>query len=70
MMCILKKEHCIACGLCQIIVPTFFDYTENGIVIFKNESTDITHKEIDISIQTDCINAAKECPTHAIKIEK
>lgn len=65
-------EKCIACGLCQIYAPTVFDYTEEGIVLFKNKPNqlylDVSDKER--STLDAVTKAYRKCPVRAIEIEK
>lgn len=69
MKTVIVPEKCIACGLCQVLAPNTFDYTDQGIVIFKHNETlkETTIQPDDINA---VINAYKECPTRAIIIEK
>lgn len=63
-------EKCIACGLCQVLAPATFDYTADGIVIFKNEEHFVKDIIIDDAENDAVTQAYKECPTRAIIIEK
>lgn len=65
LQCVLKKELCIACGLCQALAPDFFDYDEEGIVLFLGEDPKKEEKEFDKS-ETEIITAIKRCPTKAL----
>lgn len=62
-------EKCIACGLCQVLAPQTFDYTDNGIVLFATDPNSL-EKEITSDQQLAVMEAYKECPTRAIIIEK
>ena len=62
-------ENCIACGLCQLKAPDIFDYTADGIVIFKDEER-LLEKKIPVALEEQCLAAYKKCPTRAILIEK
>lgn len=62
-------EKCIACGLCQVLAPNTFDYTDNGIVIFKNHPESLT-SDISEGEHKNVMSAYKECPTRAIIVEK
>ncbi|MDF0479960.1 ferredoxin [Vagococcus sp. PNs007] len=67
----IVPEKCIACGLCQVLAPTIFDYTDNGIVLFKdNPNTLSLELEAENLTGHDAMAAYKECPTRAIIIEK
>lgn len=61
----LIPERCIACGLCQTY-SSLFDYDDDGIVIFSDESVTFT-KESPSS--PDILAAIKSCPTKAISLE-
>lgn len=61
----LIPERCIACGLCQTY-SSLFDYDDDGIVIFSDESVTFT-KESPSS--PDILTAIKSCPTKAISLE-
>ncbi len=68
MLCKIIPKKCIACGLCQIKAPDFFDYYDDGIVKFN-------HSEEKVLIVSDdlpktLLEAYKACPTRAIIIEK
>ncbi|WP_202982255.1 ferredoxin [Vagococcus coleopterorum] len=62
-------EKCIACGLCQVLAPSVFDYTAEGIVIFKQDSNSLD-LDVSDSLQQELMAAYKECPTRAIIVEK
>lgn len=64
----LKKEECIMCGLCQRKAPTCIDYDDNSIVCWKNTDQEeyLPTKEEEQPLA----NAAKCCPTHAIRQRK
>ena len=67
----IVTEKCIDCGLCQVLAPTIFDYTDDGIVLFKdNPNTLSLELENKNSLETHAMTAYKECPTRAIIIEK
>ncbi|HCM88678.1 MULTISPECIES: ferredoxin [Vagococcus] len=68
MLCKIIPKKCIACGLCQIKSPEFFDYYDDGIVKFR----DTEDKEVILSdtLPETLLNAYKTCPTRAIIIEK
>lgn len=65
----LLPEKCIACGLCQVLAPDVFDYTDDGIVIFAKAPT-----KLKLSLQETSVSqgmaAYKQCPTRAIVIPK
>lgn len=65
----IVPEKCIACGLCQVLAPDVFDYTDDGIVIF---STCPTQQSLMLPdhLTNQTISAYKKCPTRAIVIEK
>lgn len=63
--CVLDKEACIACGLCQTIASDFFDYDEEGIVLFAGEDPQKTTKSFAKEDQ-EIIKAIKRCPTKAL----
>ncbi|MGX7204358.1 ferredoxin [Enterococcus pingfangensis] len=65
MKCEIIPERCIACGLCQIIAPEIFDYTDDGIVLFVGEP-EATHEFIPKDQQAAVVESAKRCPSHAI----
>ena len=55
-------ERCIACGLCRTYNEAF-DYDIDGLVCFDNDETRLT-----MPADSSFVQAEKECPTHAIKI--
>ncbi|WP_086347501.1 ferredoxin [Candidatus Enterococcus clewellii] len=69
MECKIIPEKCIACGLCQVYAPDVFDYTEEGIVLFKNkpEALSIT---VDSQNAETVTTAYRKCPVHAIELAK
>lgn len=68
LLCKLEPERCIACGLCSVYAPEIFDYTEEGIVLFKQEPE--AHQQfIHANQQQEVITAYQKCPTRAILIE-
>lgn len=66
MKCQLDRSKCIACGLCQIYAPDFFDYNDEGIVIFKDQPFDIIEKEVLPNETQAVTKSMKKCPTHAL----
>lgn len=69
MECEIIPEKCIACGLCQVYAPDVFDYTEEGIVLFKNKPEALS---IIVDNQnTEAVTTAyRKCPVHAIELAK
>ncbi|WP_071131522.1 ferredoxin [Enterococcus timonensis] len=65
MECEIIQEKCIACGLCQVTAPHFFDYDREGLVIFKDEEINLRKKSFDEDDQK-IIAAIKKCPTAAL----
>ncbi|WP_314059490.1 ferredoxin [uncultured Vagococcus sp.] len=65
----LLPEKCIACGLCQVLAPDVFDYTDEGIVIFT-EAPDRQQFRLDDSLVEQGMAAYKHCPTRAIVVPK
>lgn len=65
----LLPEKCIACGLCQVLAPDIFDYTDDGIVIFA-EAPDKRELSIGKTFIDQSMAAYKQCPTRAIVIPK
>lgn len=67
--CEIIPEKCIACGLCQVYAPEIFDYTEEGIVLFKNDP-----QSLSLTIDSDDVDAVttayRKCPVRAIEIAK
>lgn len=63
MMIEIFPERCIACGLCRTY-NEIFDYDIDGLVCFNNNETSII-----MPLEASLMQAEKECPTHAIKIE-
>ncbi|BBC61001.1 ferredoxin [Melissococcus plutonius] len=70
MQCEIIREKCIACGLCQIYAPTIFDYTDDGVVMFKDKLSNQHQETIPITYQQQAINACHQCPVRAILIDK
>lgn len=68
MLCQIIPEKCIACGLCQVKAPNIFDYTDDGIVIFKD--SDQLEQIIPEKEQEHCLAAYQKCPTRAIILQK
>lgn len=69
MNCQLKKQHCIACGLCQVLAPHFFDYDEEGIVLFKHEPPTKTSITIPSTQQKEVYDAIQHCPVRALLVQ-
>lgn len=69
MLCKIIPEKCIACGLCQIYAPNFFDYDDEGIVILKNEPK-ITEYFVHSNENEEVLTAYRKCPVRAIEISK
>ncbi|MBP1045636.1 ferredoxin [Enterococcus sp. BWM-S5] len=69
MECQIIPEKCIACGLCQVYAPDIFDYTEEGIVLFKNDPHALI---VTVNSQDDdaVTTAYRKCPVRAIEIVK
>jgi len=64
----LDCESCIACGLCQTIAPSIFDYDDDGIVRFLENPK---AKELEVDKDLDqLIQAYRKCPSHAILLKK
>lgn len=59
----ILPEQCIACGLCHTY-NKIFDYDIDGLVRFENNET-----VLEIPSDPSLTQAAKTCPTHAIKIK-
>ncbi|MBL1228601.1 ferredoxin [Enterococcus sp. BWB1-3] len=72
MKCRIIPDKCIACGLCQVYAPSIFDYTEEGIILFKNEpqQLEINVSNTDQATLDAVIKAYRKCPVRAIEIEK
>ncbi|MGC6769723.1 ferredoxin [Enterococcus sp. LJL51] len=69
MNCQIIPEKCIACGLCQVYAPNTFDYTEDGIVLFKKSPDNLT---ISVSHQDrdTVLTAYRKCPVRAIVVSE
>lgn len=65
----IAPEKCIACGLCQVLAPNIFDYTDDGIVLFA-KSPEATEWNVPLDLEIEAMTAYKECPTRAIIIPK
>lgn len=65
----IVPEKCIACGLCQVLAPAVFDYTDDGIVIFKDAPT-LREQFLTNDLAAEGMAAYKQCPTRAIEIVK
>lgn len=61
----INREICIACGLCQIIAPTLYEYDENGIAYTVKDGNQgvipVEKEEMDLFKK-----AYTSCPTGAI----
>ena len=57
----IDKDLCTACGLCADTCPEVFEMTEDSAVV-KTENVPTEYEE-------QVKEAAKNCPTEAIKIE-
>lgn len=66
--CEIIPEKCIACGLCQVLAPTIFDYDDEGIVLFRQEP-EATHQYISEEETVNVLAAYRKCPVRAILIE-
>ncbi|MEI5992589.1 ferredoxin [Candidatus Enterococcus mansonii] len=69
MLCKIIPEKCIACGLCQVYAPEIFDYNDDGIVVFKND-TQATQEFISKNERDNALTAYRKCPVRAIEIEE
>lgn len=69
MLCKIIPEKCIACGLCQIYAPNFFDYDDEGIVIIKNDSI-VTEHFVSSDEDDAVLTAYRKCPVRAIEISE
>nr|WP_280736909.1 MULTISPECIES: ferredoxin [unclassified Enterococcus] len=69
MNCQIIPEKCIACGLCQVIAPAIFDYTDEGLVLFTTNQTAKT-MNFPLENQAKLKHAAKKCPVRAIVINQ
>lgn len=69
LLCKIKPELCIACGLCAIYAPTIFDYDEDGILLFKEEPV-ARQQFIRPEQQAALRKAAGKCPIRAILLEQ
>lgn len=67
MLCKIIQKKCIACGLCQVYAPNFFDYNDEGIVIFKNNPT-IEELPVSSNENQEVQIAYRKCPVRAIEI--
>jgi len=67
MECKILPEKCIACGLCQVYAPNIFDYTEEGIVLFKDDP-ELSVLEINQADLNEAITAYRKCPVRAIEL--
>lgn len=68
-LCRIVPKRCIACGLCALHAPEIFDYNEEGIVLFIQESR-ASQQFIPPTQEKAVIEAYKECPVRAILLEK
>ncbi|MGX7013837.1 ferredoxin [Vagococcus silagei] len=68
MICRILPEKCIACGLCQLKAPDYFDYYDNGLVKFSN--TEKTEQLVADNIPEELLEAYRVCPTRAILLLK
>lgn len=58
----IDEELCIGCGLCVQVCPDVFEMKEDK-AITKTETLNSEH-------ESDCREAADNCPVTAIKIEQ
>lgn len=65
----LLPEKCIACGLCQVLAPDVFDYTDDGIVLFSEAPNEI-ERQLEPTLTDQGMAAYRQCPTRAIVIAK
>lgn len=69
LLCKIKPDLCIACGLCAIYAPAIFDYDEDGILLFKEEPE--AHQQFVRQKQQAAVQkAAGKCPVRAILLER
>jgi ferredoxin len=69
MLCKVIPEKCIACGLCQVYAPNFFDYDDNGIVILKNDPK-ACQEFVPTSESENVLTAYRKCPVRAIELDE
>lgn len=66
MKCAIDQQLCIACGLCQTLAPHFFDYTDEGLVVFSDgTAVTVAHPILPQDID-NVTSAIKSCPTRAL----
>lgn len=70
MYCQIKKELCIACGLCQVSSPEFFESDEEGIVIFKEAPEKEELPFSDKKIVATIINCPTACLRYSLTQKK
>ncbi len=58
----IDKDLCIACGLCNSIIPTVFDWDDDG----KMKAIVAT---VPANSKTEVEEAVTSCPTSAIIVE-
>lgn len=61
----VKKELCIACGLCTAIASEVFSFDDDGLAYNNLGDDTILPKDVHDAVQ----EAADSCPTNAIIIE-
>lgn len=69
MQCHLVPERCIACGLCQLYAPDTFDYTDEGLVVFKTEP-EALKQFVPADQRENVLKAYRKCPVRAIEISE
>jgi ferredoxin len=59
----IDKELCSSSGICIETCPEIFELDEQGTTVTKNE-------QVSSELEQACRDAAKGCPSGAIKIEE
>lgn len=57
----VDKNTCIGCGLCESICPAVFKLGADG-------KSEVIVGEVDENLESDCRQAAENCPVSAIRI--
>ena len=55
----VNRDACISCGICISVCPNVFEFKEGK-----------SHPKVSVTQEECVLEAEKECPVHAIKVEK
>ncbi len=61
---VIKRDECIACGMCESIAPEIFTMGEDGMATTKKD-TNLNEEELELVQE-----AIEQCPVEIISLEE